>query len=211
MAAFSGHREDGDELLGCCFSVAYSHVKERWWEERGEDEFPLLSSRRRGSLPPPRVVCSAAAEVQGRPVALHLQCNCETWLNKTFFFFSMSSGDAGDTQCWPPRPSPPTTLPPPPPPQPTLSQTTGTAFCSSKNSSHAARERMHLPLLPLTSFSHFAFRLLLATAFTDTWRVGDEQMNRRGRAWEREGGGRSVGTERSDEGMEKKATPPLCL
>lgn len=29
MAAFSGHREDGDELLGLCFSVPYSHVGER--------------------------------------------------------------------------------------------------------------------------------------------------------------------------------------
>lgn len=129
MAAFSGHREDGDELLGCCFSVAYSHVKERWWEARGEDEFPLLSSRRRGSLPPPRVVCSAAAEVQARPVGLHLQCNCtafETWLNKTFFFF-MSWGDAGDTQCWPPTPANP-------------SPDHWNCFLLQQNSSHAARK-----------------------------------------------------------------------
>lgn len=27
MAAFSGRREDGDELLGFCFSAPYSHVE----------------------------------------------------------------------------------------------------------------------------------------------------------------------------------------
>lgn len=42
MVAFSGHREDGDELLGCCFSVPYIHVEERWQGKRGEDEFPLF-------------------------------------------------------------------------------------------------------------------------------------------------------------------------
>lgn len=84
MAAFSGHREDGDELLGCCFSVAYSHVEERWWAKSGEDEFSLLSFWRRGEL---FFFFYSAVAVQGCPVILRLQCNCcvfETRRNKMF-------------------------------------------------------------------------------------------------------------------------------
>lgn len=43
MAAFSGHTEDGDELFGRRFSVAYSHVGTRWRGKRGEDGFSAVA------------------------------------------------------------------------------------------------------------------------------------------------------------------------
>lgn len=52
MAAFSGHTEDGDELFGRRFSVAYSHVGTRGRGKRGEDGLPaVVFFERRGSLP----------------------------------------------------------------------------------------------------------------------------------------------------------------
>lgn len=83
MAAFSGHREDGDELLGCCFSVAYSHVEERWWKKRGWDESPLFKFLKAWFFP-----CSFATAVQGCPAIPCLLCNCcsfEVWWNWMFF------------------------------------------------------------------------------------------------------------------------------
>lgn len=62
MAAFSRHREDGDELLGCCFSVAYSHVEERWRGERTGRVLPC-----EGVVHPP--VRLPATPEQKRPVA----------------------------------------------------------------------------------------------------------------------------------------------
>lgn len=55
MAAFSGHTEDGDELFGRRFSVAYSHVGMRWWGKRGEDGLSPVVFQRRGSFPSPPV------------------------------------------------------------------------------------------------------------------------------------------------------------
>lgn len=87
MAAFSGHREDGDELLEWRFRAAYSHVEERWWEKRGEDEFPLLSLWRRGSSNPPPRHHRLEKTVQGCPVILRRRIWAfEIWWNKMFKF-----------------------------------------------------------------------------------------------------------------------------
>lgn len=101
MAAFSGHREDGDELLGCCFSVAYSHVKERWWEKRGEDE---LSFWRRGSVP--SAVLAGALQCRDvLPPCVSSVISVPLNPDETkHFFSSMSRGDEGDTLRQPPQP-----------------------------------------------------------------------------------------------------------
>ncbi len=174
MAAFSGHREDGDELLGCCFSVAYSHVEERWWEKRGEDEFPLLSFLKAWLLALPLqfrdVLSSCASSVIAVPLKPD-ETKC----------VSPCPGVTGVTLCsFPHLPS----LHPSPlhsRPRPLeLPFAPGKLF-------PCGQERMRLPLLPLTSFSSFAFKLLLATAFTDIWRVGNGEIGR-GRGWGMERG-----------------------
>lgn len=83
MAAFSGHTEDGDELFGRRFSVAYSHVGMRWWGKRGEDGLSPVVYQRRGAFPSP-------------PVKMQR-------LN-FFKFFCTSLGNEGDTYL--PLPSP---------------------------------------------------------------------------------------------------------
>lgn len=148
MAAFSGHREDGDELLEWRFRAAYSHVEERWWEKRGEDEFPLLSLWRRGSSNPPHatiawrkpyrdVLSSCAGDVVSEPLKS----------DETKCLSSMSWGDRVKLCSYPhvPSLSPSTPLP-------------DHWISLSWNPSHASGERMHLPPPPpLTSFSSFAF------------------------------------------------------
>lgn len=134
MAAFSGHRGDGDELLGCCFSFAYSHGEERWWEKRGEDEFPLLSFSRRGSSPSAfffffffRALLLPCSDVLSSPVSDVIAVAFETWRNKMFF---PCPGATGVTLSSPPH------LPsfhhPPPPPLNSPS--------SEQDSSHAGRK-----------------------------------------------------------------------
>lgn len=173
MAAFSGHREDGDELLGCCFSVAYSHVEERWWEKRGEDEFPLLSFWRRGFFP--SALSSSATAVQGCPVILPLRCNCcafETWRNK--MLFSMSWGDGGDTLLL-------STLPLSPPPSPLHypSQTAGTPFRSGKTLPMQAGKNA-----PPSAPSHLLFIVCFLTFISNSFHWHMKSWQRRDRARE---------------------------
>ena len=80
---------------------------------------------------------SLAAAVQGCPVILPLRCNCcETWRNKMFFFFHVLGWRGVTLSSYPPP-----------------SQTAGTPFRSGKKPFPCSQERMHLPPLPLTSFS----------------------------------------------------------
>lgn len=78
MAAFSGHTEDGDELFGRRFSVAYSHVGMRWWGTRGEDGLSPVVFQRRGSFPSPPVkmqwvffVCFFCTSFLPSPICSH--------------------------------------------------------------------------------------------------------------------------------------------
>lgn len=155
MAAFSGHRGDGDELFGCCFSVAYSHVEERWWEKRGEDESPLFKVSegvaRFLALPLPcRDVLSALVS---DVIAALLKPDETKWL------FSMSWGDRGDT----PYPHLPSFHHPPFPLQ-SCPRPLGLPFAPAKLFT-CRRERMHLPLLSLTSFSQCAFLTFISNSF----------------------------------------------
>lgn len=133
MVPFSGHRGDGDELLGCRFSVDYSHVSERWWEERGERMSPPPPSHtpshvkliekgvaplhhphlHRAPLPPPHH-CIQLGRCRTRKLRRSASSPRLTAVQGVFFMGFTPRGDEGDV--WHPSPTP--TLPSEP--RPTL-------------------------------------------------------------------------------------------
>lgn len=143
MAAFSGHREDGDELSGFRFSVAYSHVEKRWWEKRREDESPFFLNFLKAWLFPLRVFWFSPPRLDVLFPPPHVSAIIAAlfsfWnLMKHNVFFHVPGGSIEVTLQ--------STLPP------VLTRIPRTPLCPATLLSYR-RQRMHLPLLFVASFA----------------------------------------------------------
>lgn len=144
MAAFSGHREDGDELLGFRFSVPYSHVEERWWEKRRR--VPLFFQRSEGVVL--ASVFSGLAAV-GTSCHSHVSpiicCTFETWGSSRFL-------------PWVTEVTLRFTHPP------ALTQSARTPLCPA-TLFPCRQQRMHVLLLFVTSFSTLCILTFISNGF----------------------------------------------